>query len=170
MALMLVQILFYYPDMPQRMASHFNFSGKPDGWSDKTGFFALWIGLIAFINLLVPFINWIMKKSSAKLINVPDKEFWLGNEANRKYLYMIVENLMLMITCLVDLIFLYGLQQTYEVNVHGHSNLPMVYIIILLVAVTIFPLIYVFRKLKVTPEMKHKFELEKSQKKNGQTN
>jgi uncharacterized membrane protein len=168
MAALAAQIIFYYPELPEHMASHVDFSGKPDDWMGKTGFMALWSGMLIFMNLMVPLVNWMMKIAPRKLINVPDKEFWMGTETNRKYLAVILENMMLMMVLGIDLIFIYGMQHLYEINVHGDSDLWSWFIVVLIILITIVPVIYLFMKLRVTPEMRRRFEYDKAQNKKEQ--
>jgi len=162
MGLMTVQILFHYPELPQRMASHFDFSGEPDDWMDKTTFFVVWIAMLAFMNLMVPLVNWLMKKAPRSLINVPNKEIWMGTESNLKKLSKILENTMLVMTLGVDLIFLYALQHTYEYNTTGQAELMTGFLIVMIVVVMIVPLVYLFRALRITPEIRCRYELEKA--------
>ncbi|MBN1417683.1 MAG: DUF1648 domain-containing protein [Planctomycetes bacterium] len=74
------QYLYYSPRLPERVASHFDASGNPDGWSSKGAFFATFaIGLLVVtavfwgISLLIP-------RLPRSLINLPRKDYWLAPE------------------------------------------------------------------------------------------
>lgn len=41
MVLLAVQALYYYPQLPERMASHFGADGRPNGWTTREGFFGI---------------------------------------------------------------------------------------------------------------------------------
>jgi uncharacterized membrane protein len=74
------QAVLAFPQLPQRMASHFGASGMPNGWMSKSAFFvvyALIIGVAALVGYLV--LRSIAKKSPER-INLPNKKYWLASE------------------------------------------------------------------------------------------
>jgi len=78
LALAFFQIAYYYPQMPEVMASHFNGAGIPNGWASKAVFFALYaaiVFLLAFVFLYVP--KWSEKQSRFGL-KLPNKDYWLA--------------------------------------------------------------------------------------------
>lgn len=74
------QFLYYYPNLPEIIASHFNGTGEADSWMSKQGFiiFDAIILLIVILHftLLPPFL----KKLPDSLINLPNKKYWLATE------------------------------------------------------------------------------------------
>jgi uncharacterized membrane protein len=73
-------LLFYYPNLPETIASHFNASGEANGWMSKQ-FFAIFEGIILLI-IILPFTlvpRQIEKMPDAK-INLPNKEYWLATD------------------------------------------------------------------------------------------
>jgi hypothetical protein len=44
MAITVIMVILLYPRLPDKLASHFNFQGAPDGWSPKTAL--IWIGIV----------------------------------------------------------------------------------------------------------------------------
>ncbi|MGQ0553143.1 MAG: DUF1648 domain-containing protein [Planctomycetota bacterium] len=80
LALMLLfgaQAAYYYPQMPERMATHFDFSGQADGYMSRsaliwvTAFTALMSGGMMFGIAL------LLKRLPDSLINMPNKDYWL---------------------------------------------------------------------------------------------
>ena len=73
-------IVFYYPNLPEIVASHFNGLGEPDGFMSKQNFL-IFEGVILLIIIfeftLLPFI---IKKMPNSLINLPNKDYWLASE------------------------------------------------------------------------------------------
>ena len=63
-------------EMPERIASHFNAAGKPNGWMTRRehGTFMLLFGLgePAFVLTLI----WAMRFLPANLMNVPRRDYW----------------------------------------------------------------------------------------------
>ncbi len=74
------QLLYYYPNLPEKMASHFNDRGEPDGWMLKQNFliFELVILLILIAEFML--LPLIIAKMPDSLINLPNKTYWLADE------------------------------------------------------------------------------------------
>lgn len=76
----LAHIVFYYPNLPENIASHFNGLGEPNGFMSKQNF-VVFEGVILLIiifefTLLPP----IIKKMPNSWINLPNKDYWLSAE------------------------------------------------------------------------------------------
>lgn len=73
-------MVVHYPQLPERMASHFDGAGRANGWSSKAFFF----GVQAFVLLLVTVCFAILPQRIQKLppdkINLPNKSYWLAPE------------------------------------------------------------------------------------------
>jgi len=69
-----------YPQLPERMASHFDGAGRANGWSSKAFFF----GVQVFVLLLVTVCFAILPRRIQTLppdkINLPNKSYWLAPE------------------------------------------------------------------------------------------
>ena len=69
-----------WPRLPEQVASHFDASGNPNGWSAKGGFFALMGGVwLLIVGLFFVLPYWIPRIPDA-LINMPHKDHWLSPE------------------------------------------------------------------------------------------
>ncbi len=75
-----MQVGHFYPLMPERMASHFNASGKADGWMTKEGFFGFYVGVLVLMALVFIFIPKFMLKIPDSMINLPNRDYWLAPE------------------------------------------------------------------------------------------
>ena len=78
--LALLELAYFYPRLPETVASHFNAAGQADGWSSKDAFVrfnALFIGAFA---ALFWGISWLMARLPVDLINMPNREYWLAEE------------------------------------------------------------------------------------------
>jgi hypothetical protein len=72
--------IYDYPMLPDRLASHFDAFGAPNGWMMKPAFFAVCIAAIltsSVVGFLVP--RAIAASPDAK-IRLPHKEYWLAPE------------------------------------------------------------------------------------------
>jgi uncharacterized membrane protein len=75
-----IQIAYFYPLLPDTMASHFDGAGRPNGWMSKGGFMGLYVGLLALMaaNFLV--LPVFLERLPVWLINLPNKSYWLAPE------------------------------------------------------------------------------------------
>ena len=71
---------YYYPQMPQRMASHFAADGSANGWQSRDAFFVLML-LVTSTSAIVGFLapRQIAAKANAR-INLPHRDYWLAPE------------------------------------------------------------------------------------------
>jgi uncharacterized membrane protein len=78
LAVAAVQIAYYYPQLPDVVASHFGISGAADSWEPKSNFF----GVFGFIYILFATLFWalphLIMASPPALINMPNKGYWLA--------------------------------------------------------------------------------------------
>ena len=76
----IAQCIRDFPLLPDRIASHFNAAGMPNGWMTKTQF--LWTyALVLLPALAVEF--WVSRQIATKpdaKLNLPNKEYWLAPE------------------------------------------------------------------------------------------
>lgn len=96
LAVLIGEVYYYYPLLPQKMATHFDASGKPNGWSDKSTFFLLWLGILAGVLGILGVISIWLDKMPVALFNLPNKEYWFAEERRagtfgliRKYMNLI---------------------------------------------------------------------------------
>lgn len=79
-ALTIAQCIHDFPLLPNRLASHFDASGMPNGWMTKTQF--LWMyALLLLPALAIEF--WVSHKIANQpdtRLNLPNKEYWLAPE------------------------------------------------------------------------------------------
>ena len=72
------QAVVYYPQLPERMASHFNGAGAPDGWSSKASFFGLQAFVVSVVAACFAILPAWIQRLPARLINLPNKDYWLA--------------------------------------------------------------------------------------------
>lgn len=80
LAVFIVQCIYFYPVLPNLMASHFDSSGNPDRWITKPFFFlfeAVILFLMLFVFLALPKLTVKIPKN---MVNLPNKDYWLTEE------------------------------------------------------------------------------------------
>lgn len=79
-ALAVLQIVHYYPLMPESMASHFDGAGRPNGFQSRTAFFALTaIMLVTVVGTFVGLAS-LLRVLPTSWLNLPHRDFWLAPE------------------------------------------------------------------------------------------
>ena len=73
------QFVYYYPQLPATMASHFGVHGQPDGWASKSGFTILEAVILLFIIAGFALLPSLLERLPDSLINLPRKDFWLAS-------------------------------------------------------------------------------------------
>jgi uncharacterized membrane protein len=74
------QLLYYYPAMPETMASHFDSAGRPNGFQSRDGFYALTVAMLSMVVVLFGGFRFLFRVLPASAINVPNREHWLAPE------------------------------------------------------------------------------------------
>lgn len=76
----MVQILYYYPQLPEVVASHFNAAGTANGWQPKGVFFGIYGGVLVLLVLVFLVPVFFLDRLPDSLINLPRKDYWLAPE------------------------------------------------------------------------------------------
>jgi uncharacterized membrane protein len=74
------ELAYHGPRLPQRVASHFDASGEPDGWNEKRQFLSTTVTAFTIITMsafTIPALVWLLPTS---MINMPDARYWLAPE------------------------------------------------------------------------------------------
>ena len=78
--IVVVQMTWWYPQLPNPMPSHFDNQGQINGTMDKTLFCGMMGGLNALFLIGFPLLSVLMKQLPNSMVNIPNKEFWLATE------------------------------------------------------------------------------------------
>jgi uncharacterized membrane protein len=74
------QLVHYHPRLPERMASHFDGSGTPDGFQSRDGFVALSGSMLAMTVVIFGGLGALFRKIPSKWFNLPNRDYWLAPE------------------------------------------------------------------------------------------
>ena len=76
----LLMLAFYYPRMPERMASHFAADGRVNGWQPRESFFLLALVINAISAVITFLAPWLIASRPNARINLPNRNYWLAPE------------------------------------------------------------------------------------------
>jgi len=119
------QTAFYYNDLPDKMATHFDVNGNPDGWSDKGDFVLLMLVIIIMLNVWPIVTRTLFNKLPKALFNIPNRDYWFATEERNKYMHTILCAMMDGIFAGTNLLFIVLMKYTYDINVYGSSSMNM---------------------------------------------
>jgi len=94
----IAEMYIFYPQMPERMAVHFNATGAADGWGPKDGFFKAMGIPFAILAILFGTLPLFLKRLPDALINLPNREYWLAPERRDETMSRLAGLLLLLIT------------------------------------------------------------------------
>lgn len=80
LAIALVQALVYYPQLPDRLASHFDAAGHANGWSSKGAYFALQAFILLVMTGCFGALPAWLERAPTTLLNLRHKDYWLAPE------------------------------------------------------------------------------------------
>ena len=87
------QIMYYYPRVPDRIASHFDAAGHPNGWSSKDSFFGIYAGMVIVAAVIFLGAGLWMTKISIKYLSFPNREYWLAPERREETMHVLSQYL-----------------------------------------------------------------------------
>ncbi len=152
-ALYILHALYYYPQLPDTVASHFDTFGRPDGWLNKSSYLIgslIAAGSCMFVILGFSFaIHRLPDSIIDRFVNIPNKDYWLAPEHRRKTLDAFSRCGFW--TASAVLLIMFGLNhQAIQVNIGNADSLKHGMMIIgcglVLAVASNIPLIVKFRK------------------------
>ena len=79
LALGMVQLAVYYPQLPETMSVHFNKDGLANGWSIRKVYISIQIGLLVMLTGIAVFAPLWSLRPGMKF-HLPNREYWLAKE------------------------------------------------------------------------------------------
>jgi uncharacterized membrane protein len=114
-AVLVCHALYYYPQLPGRVASHFGGAGKPNDWSTKgllVGVYLVTVGITAATLLAIAYAT---PKLPDSLISLPNKDYWLSPE-RREETFAALASLLFWFGSATNILLFDMFHQTFRVN------------------------------------------------------
>jgi uncharacterized membrane protein len=77
---LLIRLAFVLDDLPERVASHFDFGGRPDSYQGKLQFAVTAALLDVVLLILLLALPALIARTPLRLVNLPHKEYWFAPE------------------------------------------------------------------------------------------
>ncbi|MCA9181618.1 MAG: DUF1648 domain-containing protein [Planctomycetales bacterium] len=122
-AIAVIQNVWYWQQLPARVATHFGVDGEPNVWMSRNAatalMLALQVGLPLFMAGLGAGMGWI----PASLVNIPNRQYWFEPERRESTIRTL--QLLLLFSALLTSLFLIWLSHlTFHANMTG-GGLPL---------------------------------------------
>lgn len=114
--------LFYYKQLPERMASHFDLRNQADGWMSKNGYMFFHYGTILFFYLIFWGLSVLIPKFPKSLINLPQKDFWL-EDCRKEFTFKTLQAMLFWIGNLCLALFIYVFSEVLKANANGSQQI-----------------------------------------------
>lgn len=136
-----VQIAYYFPRLPDVVASHFNAAGTPNSWEPKQLFLWLYVIVLLAITAVGLLVPRVILTVPPEMINLPNKDYWLAPERRAMTMEYFLDHFSIfaagtltLIVCVFQLVFVADLS--------GASGLPSTSPWVLLAGYFIFAAIW----------------------------
>ena len=80
------QTVYFYPQLPETIASHFDAGGQANGFMSKFGFIVFEVILLSILLAIFLSAAKLLTKMPDSMINLPNKDFWLAPERRERTL------------------------------------------------------------------------------------
>ena len=134
---------YYYPILPEMLASHFGLRGKPDGWMSKDGFIVFEVVLLLIIAFLKFGVPHLFKKIPAALVNIPNRHYWLAEERKQHTLEILHREMGWVFVGIVSLMIAVN-HLIFQANLSDNKSLPNMFWLVF-IGFLVFILIWFFR-------------------------
>ncbi|MEA1996146.1 MAG: DUF1648 domain-containing protein [Gemmatimonadota bacterium] len=147
-----IHMFYYYPLLPDKVASHFNATGEADNWSSREFFIGFYIMITLVMTVTFAGFGYIGPKLPESLINLPNKPYWLAPERKEKTFAFISDSLF-QLGAVTLLLLISMMHLTFRANMDKSNNigvLPWVFIGCFLIFTAVW-LVQLYRKFLKIP-------------------
>jgi uncharacterized membrane protein len=74
------QSAWYYPRLPEVVASHFDAAGRANDWAPKAALLGIYVAVLALMTVIFAVIPRRIARLPDSVINLPNKAYWLAPE------------------------------------------------------------------------------------------
>jgi len=151
---LVLQAVLAYHDLPDRMASSFDFNGNPREAGSKESFYLSWLITIFVMNAFVLIMKPIFRWAPVSMINVPNREYWLATPERRTQSSLKLTNMMAAVFTCVNVMLILVFQYIVSVNLYGKPSFPIWIPFLVVPVLLVFPLVWIFAAFRVPSESK----------------
>ncbi|CAN1209443.1 DUF1648 domain-containing protein [Tumidithrix helvetica PCC 7403] len=129
LGLAIAQVVYYFPLLPDTVASHFNAAGQANGASSKAAYFGLYFLVVAIaIGISLGLPN-LLNLFPISIINLPNKEYWLSDD-NRHSSIAYLKQSFAWFGVITLLLVIFAFQLTFLANLDPAKSFPSVWFLV----------------------------------------
>jgi uncharacterized membrane protein len=147
------QSAYNFPLLPDRLASHFNAYGAPNGWMAKQAFFIVYAVMILVAAIPEFFVPYSIARTPNARVNLPNKDYWLA-PAQRAGTMEYFEKSFAWFGCALLLLEVCAMGLAIQANFNSPPRLPAVPMLSLVVAFLVYTIVWVvlmMRRFSIIP-------------------
>lgn len=118
----IAQIAYYYPNLPEIVATHFDGSGQANGFMTKQNFVIFEVAFLLLIIGEFALLPYLIEKLPNSLLNLPNKAYWLAEE-RRTETFAKIRNYFQWFSIILLTLFIAVNQMVFRANL-TRENLP----------------------------------------------
>lgn len=141
-AIALAQAIYNFPLLPDRLASHFNAYGLPNGWMSKQAFFIVYAAMILVAAVPEFFVPYSIAHTSNARVNLPNKDYWLAPD-RRASTMAYFEKSFAWFGCALLLLEVCAMGLAIQANFSSPPRLPAVPMMGLVVVFLVYTVVWV---------------------------
>ncbi|MCE0497243.1 MAG: DUF1648 domain-containing protein [Methylacidiphilales bacterium] len=89
-ALFAAYLISSYDSLPERVASHFDINGQPNGWMSRQNCVEFTVGLGVFLPALIVGMMALSGRIPVSFVNLPHRDYWLAPERRKATLSLLL--------------------------------------------------------------------------------
>ncbi len=105
-----------YGNLPDRLATHFDAVGNPNGFQTKTGYLVFSLTFNFMINALLGLVSLLVSRIPVSRMNIPNKDYWLAQPERAAELRRRVTAILAFAAIFTNAAFLFAEQVVYQQN------------------------------------------------------
>jgi uncharacterized membrane protein len=114
--------VFLYPQLPYKMAAHFNIKSSADNWMNKNYYLIVHYIILFFFSSVFWVMALLMPRLPRSLFNLPNKDYWL-HETRKEKTVQVLQAMLYWLGCFTLLLFDFVFYQVFKANVDGTNKL-----------------------------------------------
>ena len=110
-------LVLVIPNLPDRIATHFDFSGNANGYQEKSTYLTVMVTIGAVVNGVFFILYHVMGRIPEKFINLPRKEFWFAAPERKAFVMERLKVSLLLPGVITNFVLCLAQQAIYQANV-----------------------------------------------------
>ena len=128
----------YWPELPERVATHFGIDGKPNDWMSRSTSTIVFLALQSGVPVFMLAMTSLASRMPVSMVNIPNREYWLHPE--RRSATMAHMSLMITWIAVLTSLFMTAISHlTFVANKTGNGlNLPLFFSTLIAFLIAVF--------------------------------